>query len=236
VKIVTVQFDYPLELNKPKYSKLLEAFRRSVRLTMPGATFEEHRIPAPDPVEGRDLAFVSNTVKLQKWVEVMDSANEPVIFADCDMLATGCAKHVFDRDFDVAYTARTQPSRCIINGGVIFAKPTAYARAFFRRFLEVNLKMFDDPGFHAPWKQKYVGYNQAAFGYLLENPDYQAALLELPCRVYNAVDNDWHMIDGNTVFVHIKGQLRRYVLAGKKPFDKFARAMEAWYDSINGRN
>ncbi len=233
MRLVTVQFDYPRELHKPKYSVLLERFRESVAEHMPHVRFEVHTIQAPDPIDGVPIAFVSNTVKLSHWAREATETREPLILADCDMLATSDCSGVFDQDFDVAYTVRTQPSRCPMNGGVMFVKPTPAAIRFLETMHGVNLRMMRDPVFHEPWRQKYVGYNQAAFGYILENQLVPSAkLLALPCRKYNAVDNDWAFIDGDTCMVHIKGALRTAVLAKRIPSGKLAKAMNAWYSKV----
>jgi hypothetical protein len=230
MRLITVQFDYPREFHKPRYSTLLNRFRESVAEHMPGVRFEEHRIEAPGRVEGKEVAFVSNTVKLAHWVNEVRQAREPLILADCDMLAIGDASVAFEHDFDVAYTVRTQPSRCPMNGGIMFVRPTAAAVRFFEAMHGVNRLMFNNPEFHEPWKKKYVGYNQAAFGFLLETGQLHGAkVVALPCRKYNAVDNDWAHIDGDTRFIHIKGALRQAVLSKQIPSGKMAKAMNAWY-------
>jgi hypothetical protein len=47
-----------------------------------------------------------NTFKLEKWVEILENAEEKICFTDCDMLMTNRIDDVWKYDFDVAYTYR----------------------------------------------------------------------------------------------------------------------------------
>lgn len=195
---------------------------------MPSARFIEIHLDPPETILPRFIA--SNTDKLHVWRDYMETATEPVIFADCDMLACGDASQAFGQSFDMAITAMTQPSRWKYNGGIVFARPTEKARVFFREWSRSNDKMVVEPEFHKPYMIRYAGINQAALGWMLENgwrPN------ELPCRVFNACAKDWPHIDGETVFIHVKDQLKNMVLAGKPPHGTLARAMMEWYANSN---
>lgn len=229
VKIITVQFNFPVENNRADYEVLLNVFRESCRRTMPNAKFVEVMIPAPTIPEGGNISFLSNTVKLREWRKQIDQATENVILADCDMLALKSAEEVFDLDFDIAYTERTKTGHLPLNGGIIFVKPTEMAREFFAAFEYWNQAMYEDAKFHEKWREKYRGMNQAAFGYLLETNVHGAKVIGVPCQKYNAVNNDWHNIDGETCFVHFKSELRKMILARQRPNGRYEKAMIEWY-------
>lgn len=245
--IVTVQFDYPQEMHKPRYSTLLDVFRASVKKHQPDAVFYEILIPPPmSPVPDKALNFWYNTIKLRHWVRALEEINDNIIFADCDMLMLGPADSVFDQPFDVAYTKRSETrirsdraalvywgqnvQRMPMNGGVMMARPTEAARDFFRQMLEVNERLYNNPEEHMKWNIKYAGMNQAAFGCLLETGLYEANVVGIPCRKWNAVDTDWHAVTAETVFVHVKSKLRRLVLMGHMPYGNFKYSMTRWYE------
>lgn len=242
--LCTVQFNYADWFD---YARLLKVFRESVRVYNPDIRFLDIRIDPPmqEPGDTRARNFLYNTVKLEKWREVIETADEPVILADCDMLQIRpIDMSVWDQDFDVAYTERTETRTVInreywgpdpirrmpLNGGIILVKPTEAARGFFREFETVNRYLYDHPREHKKWNVKYSGMNQAAFGYLMETGDYKAKVVPIPCRIWNAVDTDWSRVNySKTIFIHIKSRLRRLILSGHIPYGNFKDAMIHWY-------
>jgi len=230
MKIVTVQFDYP---HRPKYSLLLKIFRESVKIYMPGVELIEFRTDAPVNKTGRPLNFNYNDFKLNIWLEYLNKTDENVIFADCDMMAIKNAEHAFDIPFDVAFTARTIVKRIPMNGGIMMARPTAAARAFFKEMRDVNRKMLKDVDFHHRWRRRYAGMNQSAFGYTYEQGHHGAKVHKYKTLEWNAVDCDWHLINNSTVFVHYKSKLRKLILANKIPFGNYKKVMKMWYDMRN---
>ena len=89
--------------------------------------------------------------------------------------------------------------------------------------------MYKDRHFHIEWQNKYLGMNQAAFGYIYEIAKPDVTMLELPTIKYNAVDCDWKNVDEETLFIHIKSELRRMVLMNMEPDREFAYCMREWY-------
>lgn len=207
---------------------LLNVFRHSCKVNMSEVEFLEIKIPPPKQVEGRDLNFVYNGVKLTHWLEVLENATENIIFADCDMLAVRSAKHAFSKDFDVAFTGRTVVNRIPMNGGIMMAKPTEAARRFFREMLYVNNIMFENKRFHNQWRKKYAGMNQSAFGYVYERGTHGAKVHEYKTVEWNAVDCDWHRINGRTVFIHYKSKLRKTVLREIKMKPELENVVKIW--------
>lgn len=232
--ICTVQFDS--DRLTADYSELLKVFKKSIRKNMPGAKIHEIIIPEPPKEEYKPYFMTYNTIKLQVWVEflkqVRDSENpEEIIFADCDMLCLKDASHAFNIPFDVAYTAREIIYKSPLNGGIMFARPTEGAIRYFEKLLEINNRMYEDEMFHKPYLEKYVGMNQAAQGYLLEHPEEHGAIVhKFMTTQWNAVEGDWQRINGDTVFVHIKGKLRLAVQKRHYPSGTHKKALELWYN------
>jgi hypothetical protein len=229
VRIITVWFDNP---ERNTYERLFGAFRRSITQHMPDVPLEVIEPEAPSR-EGQDkYGFLANTLKLKLWLEALNGAEEGehIIFADCDMLAMQSAEHAFDVDFDIAYTRRAKGDRVPINSGIVMVRNNEPARAFIQRWRSVNDVMYyEDKEFHAQWKKRYPGMNQAAFGYLLENDWCGAKLHEYSTRQWNAVECDWSHIGPETVFVHFKGQLRRKAFSGRFPHGIYSDVLQVWY-------
>lgn len=198
---------------------------------MPEAKFEALTLECGRREKGMRWGLYANTIKLWAWHDYVMSCDEELILADCDMLMLRSAEGAFDEDFDIAYTRRTGGQKVPINNGIIMVKPTEKARAFVRMWAEVNQKMFDDKTFHAKWKGKYPGMNQAAFGYMLEEAQHGVKLHEYGTRKWNAVEPDWTHIDEETVFLHFKGALRRKLFEDRFPVGPYAEAILLWYEN-----
>lgn len=224
--VLTVAFDS----GSNTYERLLTAFHASVRQNMPEVTFEVLRPEHKERTKGMRWGFYANTVKLWAWRDYVQSCDDELILADCDMLMIRDASHAFDEDFDIAYTKRTGQQRIPINNGIIMVRPTAAAREFIEEWARVNQQMHDDRDFHAKWKKKYPGMNQAAFGYVLEEGQHRAKLHEYGTRVWNAVEPDWSHLSEETVFVHFKGAIRRKLMAGQYPTGAYADVILLWYE------
>jgi len=250
--IATVSFNYPPEYKLADYELLCRVFEASCKKYCPDAKFIDIKCDPPILPNGdkHALNFLYNTIKLEKWVELLESTDENVILADCDMLAIRHFSEdmIFNEVFDVGYTVRTETRHRIddntreywgeqkihrmpMNGGIMFVKPTEEAREFFRKYLEVNQYLYDNPHIHKKWNLKYAGMNQAAFGCLFEDGEYKAKVKEFPCLKWNAVDTDWAKIDmADTYFVHIKSRLRRLLLGLNRPYGNYKSAMTRWYE------
>lgn len=231
MKIVTVQFQYP---DFYDFALLRDVFKKSCEIHMPDIEFVDIQIPPPVKINGRARNFKYNSTKLEIWRDYIRKADEPVIFADCDMLCMQPAYSAFDPEFDVAFTARTRTTRIPMNGGIVFARPTEKAINFFDKWLEINNKMLVDEKFHYAWRKKYAGMNQAAFGYIYETL-YLTNKLDVNLHEYktinwNAVDCDWSAVQDKTYFVHFKSRLRRLVLSRQPCSHNYAIVMNAWYN------
>lgn len=225
MKIVAVQFDYP---GTNRYNILSKVFEYSVKVNCPEAELEILKVKAPI-IKGkvRSKSFASNTLKLDLWLDTLNNTEDNVVFMDCDMIVLKDISDAFNSDFDVGYTKRTG-SRIPYNGGVVFVKNTQKAREFITLWKNINLKMYDDYVFHKPWRNKYGGMNQAAFGYIMEKENYRAKLKKFGCDIWNACDDNWKKLDDKTKVIHIKGTLRRNVLMDRQINTQYNRAMIVW--------
>jgi hypothetical protein len=78
--------------------------------------------------------------------------------------------------------------------------------------------------------------NQAAWGYMLEHGGYDAKMIEIPCTIYNAVDEDWHAIDHNTKILHVKSELRRACMIDRLPASqKLKKPWQIWQGYYSGK-
>lgn len=224
--IFTVQFDYK---GQEMYERLVRVFKKSALRVMPDVHFEERNLKCPGSKIPKTHFRLSNTLKLREWVNWLDYTEDNTVFMDCDMLLLQDISSAFENDFDIAYTVRTS-AKMPMNGGVVFAKPTEGARKFLHAWNDINDKMFANPTFHHPYRVKYAGMNQAAFGYLMEHPVEGVKLLRLPCAIWNSCSEDWNKVNASTRIVHVKSVLRKVVLGGNrsayKPITDIWRAYE----------
>ncbi|KKN63329.1 hypothetical protein LCGC14_0502770 [marine sediment metagenome] len=227
MQIITVQFNYP---DRSNYKILLDVFRYSCQKYMPKVKFNSICIEAPENKTGRALNFNYNTIKLEKWVQFLESTKDDnVILADCDMIAIRSAEHAFKFDFDIAYTERTRIKRIPNNGGIMFVKVNHKSVNFFKEMLKINIKMLHDSRFHQLWRSKYAGMNQAAFGYMTETYRDKINLHKFKTIEFNAVDCDWPSINDKTIFVHCKSKLRKMILKENPGRPEYKKAATLWY-------
>jgi len=215
-RLVTVYFD-PGPHGRYDARRLLEVYRASARAC--GENLEVVDMDTPG-LDRHSRVLTENTAKLAVWRDIVDKATAPVVITDADMMMLrGGFGPAFDQDFDVAITWRKEGRKTLmLNGGAFFARPTDAARRFMASWCEINDRMMADARFHTKWEKIYGGINQAALGYMIETPGvYDARLVKLPCRIWNAVDEDWpHAMNGDTRLVHIKGHLRKACLKNKR--------------------
>lgn len=231
MKIITVQFNYRNTI----FERLLTAFRNSINLHMPDVGLTEYTYNFDKTRNNikRGYSVITNTFKLDRWVEILEQETENLCFSDCDMLMTNRIDDVWEYDFDVAYTYRRKWKETgqgiPYNGGVIFTRPNERSTRFFKRWAEVNRMMVEDQQFHAKWRKKYAGINQSAFGYLIENESDICKLKELPCPTWNSVDESWTEFNKDTKMLHIKSQLRRCCLGSQRMPSRLQPIVELWH-------
>jgi hypothetical protein len=210
--IVSDIFNYDGDTRYEKMAKVLEY---SAKKFCPNIEFRLIRHDPPRTIN-RKTCFASNNLKLNKWIEVLESANDDIIFLDCDMVILRSFDGAFDdTDFDIGITYLNDArERLPFNGGTVFARNTDAARGFMKKWLEIDNKMYTDEKLHSVFREKYAGMNQASLGYLLENKDcHEAHIKRFDCHEWNWCRDRWIFPDhgeGPRV-LHIKSQTRKNV-------------------------
>jgi len=227
-RICIVQFDNHRNIS---YKILNTAYKKSIRENMPDAVIDEIILEPMVKDINRNWTFTSNSIKLKAWVAYLEKTNDPIIFSDCDMLALGDGGKAFieNPDFDIALTGDLSSKNIPLNGGIVFVRPNERSRAFFRYWLEINNKLYNDESIHSKYRARWAGMNQAALGYMFDKGYPECKILFLPRKRWNATNRYWHEIDEDTVFVHIKGNLRKLLLDEKQPCSIYKKAMLKWY-------
>lgn len=225
---ICVAFDY----HNTEYIRMGNVLIKSIKMNCPGAKIIYRRCEAPkvDESERELKRFGENAAKLRMWVKLLNECDDGrIVLIDSDVMVLHDISEVFEKHFDVGCTKRTRNHRIKYNGGVFFVKKNKRSLDFFNKFVEIDDRMFQDRGFHTPWREKYAGMNQAAFGWMLENYDNPVKIKEFPCSVYNALSGDWKLFHPEaTKIVHLKGPLRKVVLNNLD--NKYQNIKKIWYD------
>lgn len=211
MKIISVAFKSSKD--HTDYLKLNKVFLASTQYYNPEAIVDTYEINTTAKDNKKKWSYTANTHKLDKWVEIIENADDNLILSDSDMLCRGDLSPGFEKEFDIAYTDKKTKRRLPFNGGVIFIRPTEKALKFVKKWREVNRQMYVNSSFHKRYNNIYGGINQASFGYMLEQKRDIAKLETLPCEIYNNVDIYWNTALQKAKMIHIKGLLRKLVLA-----------------------
>ena len=227
MRIITVVFDVD---NTKLWTRMARIFCESVKKHMPGMDFILKVIRKPHRVNGTSVNRTYNNEKLKIWNEYQQKSTENTIFMDSDMLCLNSFETAFIQNFDIALTVNKKIDFPPLNAGVVFARPTVEAKAFFRQWVKIDNLLYNDNNLHGVWAGKYLGQNQASLGYLLDQNDFPGKVQYMPNRFWNCTDLYWHTINDNTIFVHLKGVLRTELLNNVAPHHPYAKIMQMWYD------
>lgn len=215
------------------YSRLLNAWENSVKKNMAGTEYEKAFLNPVDypQCQHPKNSYMANSVKLNYWLGKVKEETKNLCLIDGDTLVLKDVSHVFEQDFDIAYTKRSKGVHIPINGGVLFIRPSEAVTDFFEKWVATNNEMLTNARLHRIWYNKYNGINQASFGYMLENLDklkHRLKIIELPCNEYNACDQiDWINFGDHTKILHIKSDLRVACINGIN-IPRFQRAINTW--------
>jgi hypothetical protein len=236
MKIISIYFDYG---GVDKYEKLARVFEHSIKKNSSDVDYEIIKIQAPE-VKSNNKSFESNTVKLELWMDKLKETEDDIVFMDVDMMIVRDISDAFDdHDFDIGITMRNGPhaKRLPMNGGVVFVRNNEAAKEFIKLWTKANRFLYDDilrthgTKHHRFWRSRYGGMNQAAYGYMIHNYDYDARIKEFQCSEWNACVEHWRNPVLNPRIIHVKSQLRTTVLSNKptKLVDiSYRRQVEAW--------
>lgn len=218
----------------PVFTRMANVLEYSVRVNMPEAIFIRIDAPPHEHIKGIPTHCPANAHKKKYWADVVhEHPGEQIALLDCDTLLLNDISSVFDEyDFDLAYTVRNHRVR--INAGVMFVNSTHAARRFFDKWSytqQVFLSEEERPKLTARLR-KYAGLDQAAFASALEAVDFEFKTVELPCEIYNSVDQTWHCFDEKTTkILHVKGKLRRFGVIQRDEAEKhptISKPMRVW--------
>jgi hypothetical protein len=220
----------------PIYERLIQAWENSVKTN----TKSEYEIVRLDPKDYPQCnhpknSYVANSVKLNYWAEKIKQETGNICLIDGDTVVLKDVEHVFDQDFDIAFTRRSKGVNIPINGGVLFVKDSPRVHDFFDKWVLTNNEMLTNRLLHLEWYRKYNGINQASFGYMLEKYKSDLKIIEVPGVKYNACDRiDWMGINEDTHILHVKSELRLACINGLR-LNKFDNAIKTWmgYDHSN---
>jgi len=213
------------ETKRGNYEELLRVFEYSAKKHMPKAKIIVVRnIPH---LTGRGNTYDDMTNRLDSWVPVVSKIKDNIILCDVDIVFRGDLFKVFDRfKFDVAYTGRKSRKKPI-NGGIVFIRNGA--QGFVKKWAAINRKMFYNKVFHNQWRRQCCGMNQPAFWYLLRHQYvHRCRMLQLPCLIYNACEDEWPRMKDNAQAIHLKRDLRLAVAGKGKPPKGADKALAIW--------
>lgn len=215
-------FTWQFNNSNTDFRKLLDVFvnswKRNAKIPL-----EVSRPPLTPDFGDREESYYINHAKLRDWI---GSVDQDTILIDCDMLLLDDISDAFDRVEHIGIT--TRPGEFPVNGGVIYVKNTQKARAFLKKWYEVDGRMLDNEDFHTAYFKKVGGMNQSSLKWMLDN-GYRDMVTGLPCSIYNLCDGQWDEWR-QAKNIHIKGYLREYILGYSIPPGFKTPA----YDEISG--
>jgi len=203
---------------------LLAALESSVRANMPGVALVTERIEPPaeiNPVE-------SNHRKFLAWAAFVERTPGRVVLLDADVIVNGDLAEAFG-EWDAGITERTD-APMPLNGGVVFLNDTEGAREFMRRWLKWELEYYNNREEYREWYRRFCGPNQTALGLLLERDTEGLRIERLPCRIWNACEDDYQHA-GESKAIHYKGRARRFAynfVETRKIPDELKVVVEVW--------
>lgn len=200
------------------YRRMADVLEYSVAAHCPTAEFVRVELEPHTHIKGVPDHVPANIHKKQAWGDIVNEhEGRNIALLDCDTAVLGDLSGVFENDFDLAYTVRDHRVR--INAGVMFLRSNETTRRFFGKWNTMNTVLASEeerPKLHARLR-KYAGLDQAAFSISLEAIEFPMNTLELPCEIYNSVDQTWGAFSDETLILHIKGRLRRLALSDLPP-------------------
>lgn len=222
MKIHTIHFDRP----SGRYMQMLSEMIRSAKNYMPEVEVVVHSTFAPertvtDSVDG-------NLVKLQKQQKIIWQETEPFIFADCDLKFFGDITDVFEDDFDIAFTERTNRATAPpLNVGIVFVRPSDGVRKFYDEWLKSAEWLINHTTVLNHYLTRYKGICQAALARVSEQR-FPIKIELYPCSVYNACIEDWKKgIQDVSRVVHLNSQEAKKSIYQKEPV--YPHLKEVWY-------
>jgi len=186
------------------------------------------RVIRTDGPEGRVDKVSSNVSKLQVWNEVVQAATRPVLLLDADMVCLRSLAGEFDAVEHVGITWRDPRWKAVspLNAGCVFVRPTEWAKAFFRKWVQVDARVERDGPFRQRYRKTWSGQNQAALGAMIEHGMAEQCT-RLECQRVNLVE-PWCGVEDAGI-LHVKHRLMWMCFDGFDPQNEWeAAALAAW--------
>jgi alpha-N-acetylglucosamine transferase len=203
------------ELNN-SYSRLCNALCHSVAFNTNYVVEVVEVAPDNNPKDTHHYQhYIEQTVKLRAWDDIIqrEKNGTKICLIDADTIVLKELDHVFDNQFDIAYTKQPTNSKIRLNTGVLFVKVNDRTKRFFHDWRAINERMQADEVFHKKWHPNFHGMDQTSFGYMTKQRTF-AKLIGLPCEMYNACGvKMWANLNDKTHVLHIKAQLREACLS-----------------------
>lgn len=215
------------------WARLAAVLESSARQHCADWTINVRGLPQPDRPWPRQVeGFLANTWKLEHWREVVEASadGDRLLLIDADTFILQPLDAIWDRAFDLVYTARAAYCAHPINAGVVFVRVSPGTRHFFARWAEANRQILQEGQAH--WRQRFGGWNQAALGKLLEEGADGLAILAVPCLEWNCEDSTWPAFDpAVTRIVHVKSALRLAALTDTFRMPGTERLVALWREA-----
>lgn len=203
-----------------KYNKYKQALIRSINENMPTAKIKDIEL---DPLPEKNM-HLANYIKLKHW---KDNIEGDTVLIDADTIVLGDVSNVFDLDFDLIYTKRLHMRKLPFNCGVVFVKESG--KHIIEEWQSIDERMINDKVFHAKWKSRYFGFNQASFGCLLEIVE-NLKIGNVLSEVYNSCDiYDWRNNYTSAKIVHVKSGLRKSLERNLNQFRYIENRIKKYY-------
>jgi hypothetical protein len=218
MKVFYTWFYNPEKFNQ-NFDRLRNVFEYSLKKNNPFIDLEALQVEYPTNTKNLFYAQYQNIYKLHFWNEKIQTTDCPILLIDCDMLCLkdiNCLTSLYT-DKDILLTSRSYSS-VKYNAGVILVRPTQKSKKFFKRWLEES-NTFDPK--KDLWKERLKnlkiktaqGATQTTLAFLLENEYKNNSFIgEIPCPIWNCTNYEWDRYSKETKFIHIKSELRDFVL------------------------
>lgn len=226
VVLHTVVFDWP---EQSRFARLLNVFRASCDAL--GVPLVVHTM-APPKRSFKGRGCDANHGKLSLWNEIVQSASDPLILVDADMVMRADPREMLGGVEHVGITWRLPGQHVPLNAGLVPVQPTKEARMLFDAWVKVDGEMFGNGSLHAAYRAKYEGMNQASLGMLLENGwDWVCERLE--CIHWNEVEpwDFWR----DAALVHIKGRVRNSIFDGVPLYGAAESELVGWWHGLEAK-
>lgn len=194
-----------------QFERLVKVFEYSFKKHNPDVELIIEKSEYPSPRYGLKPAHLENVFKLERWNDIIQSSEEPVLLLDTDLLILDCLNDITKKKDDIIITNRHY-STIKYNAGVILVNPSLGSKRFFQQWRDTSSIDFKSTDEY--WRgilNTAKGATQSTLTELLCNQAF-CSVGYLSCAVWNSAVTDWPRFSDETKILHIKGNLRKYIL------------------------